>query len=70
MFQMGGDWWEKWNATMRDKLVGEQVNAPGDARIDGSWEPITNGGKYGGRVYSTAMACLSLEVYYRYKRVE
>jgi len=70
MFQMGGDRWEKWNETMRDTLVREQIDAPGDARIDGSWEPVSRGGQYGGRVYSTAMACMSLEVYYRYKRVK
>ena len=65
-----GDRWEEWNKTMRDTLVKDQIDAPGDARIDGSWKPVSRGGQYGGRVYSTAMACLSLEVYYRYKRVD
>jgi tetratricopeptide (TPR) repeat protein len=32
----------------------------------GSWSPQTYGGTVGGRVFSTAMAILSLEVYYRY----
>jgi serine/threonine protein kinase len=65
MFQMGGDWWEQWNASLRDMLVGKQINAPGNVRLDGSWEPIADG-EQAGRAYSTAMACLCLEVYYRY----
>jgi hypothetical protein len=65
MFQMGGDWWKQWNASMRDMLISKQINAPGNIRLDGSWEPIQDGQR-GGRAYSTAMACLCLEVYYRY----
>ena len=64
MFQMGGDRWKKWNAATRDMLVRHQV-APGDPKVDGSWEPVYDG-RHGGRVYSTAMACLCLEVYYRH----
>jgi hypothetical protein len=35
---------------------------------DGSWDPIAGSGeaKYAGRVYTTALGCLCLEVYYRY----
>ncbi|MHC5057088.1 MAG: hypothetical protein ACYTKD_20615 [Planctomycetota bacterium] len=65
MFQMGGDWWKQWNASLRDMLIGKQINAPGNIRLDGSWDPINDGQK-AGRAYSTAMACLCLEVYYRY----
>ena len=32
----------------------------------GSWDPICIWGGYGGRVYSTAMSALCLEVYYRF----
>jgi hypothetical protein len=36
---------------------------------DGSWDPF-NADKYGaqraGRVFTTAVGCLSLEIYYRY----
>ena len=37
---------------------------------DGSWDPIGEWGKAGGRVYSTAMAAMTLEVYYRYARMQ
>jgi len=66
MFQMGGDWWKQWNASLRDMLIRNQTRTQGDPGLDGSWEPIGNGGKCAGRAYSTAMACLCLEVYYRY----
>ncbi len=35
----------------------------------GSWDPIDAWGSAGGRVYATAINALTLEVYYRYKRV-
>ncbi len=33
----------------------------------GSWDPTGRWSPQGGRVYSTALAVLTLEVYYRYK---
>jgi hypothetical protein len=38
--------------------------------LDGSWDPVTVWGSYGGRAYTTAMAALCLEVYYRYLPLE
>lgn len=66
MYQYGGPAWEKWNAATRDLLVAEQVK---NAENAGSWEPRDAWGPYGGRVYSTAVATLSLEVYYRFLRL-
>jgi hypothetical protein len=63
MYQYGGSAWDRWNAALRDLLVAEQVKEGPDA---GSWEPRDAWGPYGGRVYSTAVAALSLEVYYRF----
>jgi hypothetical protein len=63
MYQYGGPAWDKWNAAIRDLLVAEQVK---DGDNAGSWEPRDAWGPYGGRVYSTAVATLSLEVYYRF----
>ena len=37
-----------------------------DGHLAGSWDADTVWGGYGGRIYSTAMATLCLEVYYRY----
>jgi hypothetical protein len=63
MFQYGGEPWERWNDAVRDLLVQEQRT---DGPLAGSWDPRDIWGAYGGRIYSTAVATLCLEVYYRY----
>ena len=65
MFQHQGPIWDAWNEQMKKLFLKTQVLAGDEA---GSWPP---GGKWtgkngGGRVMSTAMSTLSLEVYYRY----
>ncbi|MFA4987043.1 MAG: prenyltransferase/squalene oxidase repeat-containing protein [Candidatus Brocadiia bacterium] len=67
LFQIEGDCWKKWNLRMRDMLVAHQNVTPGE--LKGSWDPSpsTHFSQMGGRVYSTAMAVLTLEVYYRYE---
>ncbi len=67
LYQHGGEPWTKWNASIRDKIVGLQSTA---GHQTGSWEPDTSlYGAKGGRIYCTALATLSLEVYYRYLRL-
>ncbi len=67
MFQMGGADWNKWQAKMLDAVV-ERQREDGDEK--GSWDPqFDPWGHRGGRVYSTAIMTLCLEVYYRYDRV-
>jgi len=71
MFQMGGEYWVQWNKAFRDPLVKLQegkVLMDGRGRfVRGSWDPKdTMWGAQGGRVFSTAMAILCLEVYYRF----
>ncbi|HTY99951.1 MAG TPA: prenyltransferase/squalene oxidase repeat-containing protein, partial [Rhodocyclaceae bacterium] len=72
MFQMGGRYWEAWNATLKPTLVNNQCKANGQALDgsaadkDGSWDADSGWGPTGGRVYHTAINALSLEVYYRY----
>jgi hypothetical protein len=34
--------------------------------LAGSWDPDPVWGMHGGRVYATALAAMTLEVYYRY----
>jgi hypothetical protein len=67
MYQHGGDAWTRWNAEVRDAIVGHQ-RLQGHAT--GSWDPDSSTyGSKGGRIYCTALATLSLEVYYRYLRL-
>ena len=63
MYQLQGDHWQRWNSAMQTTLVQRQ-RLNGD--VAGSWDPDCLWGGYGGRVYSTAMSALCLEVYYRY----
>ncbi|QDU56199.1 prenyltransferase/squalene oxidase repeat-containing protein [Aeoliella mucimassa] len=55
--------WNRWNERMKHQLLTAQVIEGSD---QGSWNPNTVWGGYGGRVYTTAMAAMCLEVYYRY----
>jgi hypothetical protein len=63
LYQQGGPEWEQWNTAVRNMLVAEQRRT---GALAGSWDPHDVWGGYGGRMYSTAIATLSLEVYYRY----
>jgi len=63
MFQHQGPIWELWNKQMKKTLLKIQVRKGDHA---GSWEPKGQWANQGGRVMTTAMSTLSLEVYYRY----
>lgn len=58
-----GPVWRKWNEATRDMLI-EQQATRGHER--GSWWEKGGHTKRGGRLYCTAMATMTLEVYYRY----
>ena len=66
MFQAGGQPWKRWNDVVRDTLVDRQCGEDEGCRR-GSWDPLGRWSPEGGRVYSTALAVLTLEVYYRYQ---
>ncbi|MHC4779176.1 MAG: prenyltransferase/squalene oxidase repeat-containing protein [Planctomycetota bacterium] len=66
MYQLGRNYWKTWEAGMKDALVPTQRR---DGCENGSWDPVGAWGSAGGRVYSTAINCLSLEIYYRYGRI-
>lgn len=63
MYQLQGDGWKRWNAALQKSLLGSQRQ---DGSNSGSWDPDPVWGGCGGRVYSTALSTLCLEVYYRY----
>lgn len=63
MYQYGGPEWKQWNDAVRSALVAEQVTQGKNA---GSWDPKGPWGPYGGRVFSTAVSAMCLEVYYRF----
>ena len=64
LFHVQGSAWQQWNDAMQQQLLRQQRN---DGQLAGSWDAdCCVWGCYGGRIYSTALATLCLEVYYRY----
>jgi hypothetical protein len=64
-----GAFWAKWNEPMKAALLPHQETAQHRCG-NGSWDPAQDRwGFEGGRVYATAINCLTLEVYYRYAHV-
>lgn len=63
MYFAGGPEWEQWNEKVKSVLLSSQEHS--DIHR-GSWAPDGLWASYGGRVYSTALSALILEVYYRY----
>ncbi len=60
--------WERWNQKVRDGLI--SIQTPGGGCDGGSWDPSMPQedlwGTMGGRLYTTSLSLLTLEVYYRY----
>jgi hypothetical protein len=71
MHHWGGGPWIEWNLRIRDVLVTTQETSGHEA---GSWDPNSPHGHQGGRLYMTALACCTLEIYYRhaplYRKIE
>jgi hypothetical protein len=73
LLHAGGDRWREWNEGpkgtngTRDLLTGAQHRKTDDVKLHGSWDADTGafGTKYG-RIGTTALNLLSLEVYYRH----
>jgi hypothetical protein len=67
MHNVPGPQWDTWNRKMRKVLIESQVKEKCAA---GSWDPDKPSkdpwSDAGGRIMVTSLACLSLEVYYRY----
>ena len=63
LHHVGGRNWERWNPRMREYLVATQSQ---EGHESGSWYFAEAHSTHGGRLYTTAMAIMTLEVYYRY----
>jgi hypothetical protein len=63
----GGDQWKRWSDALTDSVAAYQRGEDsGCAR--GSWDPVDPWGAEGGRVYSTAINAMTMEVRHRYDR--
>jgi hypothetical protein len=63
MLQMNSPAWSQWNARTRDTLIQLQTRG---GFADGCWEINAKGIDRSGYIFTTAIATLTLEVYYRY----
>ena len=63
LMQVQNEAWKTWNKEMTQTLLSLQR---GDGHANGSWDSDGLRNDPGGRIFSTAMATLTLEVYYRY----
>jgi hypothetical protein len=63
MFHMSGDYWQPWNEKLRDHLVTTQRS---DGPMSGTWDPKDTWEVRAGRLYTTSLKLLMLEVYYRH----
>ena len=59
LHQLQNENWNQWNQALQQRLLTTQ-------NPDGSWPTQTLWGGYGGKIYTTAMATLCLETYYRH----
>jgi hypothetical protein len=62
LYQHQGSIWREWNVSLKGVLPNLQEKT---GSLEGSWDPSRGLAETGGRVTSTALATLSLEVYYR-----
>ncbi len=66
LYQWGGSAWNTWKKSIEKALLPSQRQ---DGNFKGSWDPAGPWGEEGGRVYSTAICAIILEVYYRYSSI-
>jgi hypothetical protein len=68
-YHFGGPEWDAWNPKMRDLLIAKQDKGsdPKKPHLKGSWSPAGDAhGGAGGRLMTTSLSLLTLEVYYRH----
>lgn len=64
LHDLPGPEWDAWNRAVRRPLIESQIKE--GAPTGSWWNPNDVQAKLGGRLYVTAMNCLTLQVYYRY----
>jgi hypothetical protein len=68
LHNMRDEHWPQWNQKVREALIASQIKGNGCDR--GSWDPEAPSsdvwGSKAGRLYTTSLSLLTLEVYYRY----
>lgn len=63
MFHLQGEHWQQWNESLHDMLAETQIV---EGHMVGTWDPKDQWERSGGRIYSTSLRLLMLEVYYRH----
>lgn len=63
MYHLQGEPWRQWNNALRDMLVETQHK---EGHLAGTWDVKGEWEDRGGRIYSTSLRLLMLEVYYRH----
>ncbi|MHC4261369.1 MAG: prenyltransferase/squalene oxidase repeat-containing protein [Planctomycetota bacterium] len=61
--------WRDWEKALEGAILPGQRDGNSPPCFEGSWDPLDPWGEEGGRVYSTALMVLCLEVYFRYGKV-
>ncbi len=64
MFHLSPDYWEVWNNAQRDMLTQSQHK---DGPLAGTWDPKDQWENRGGRIYTTSLRVMMLEVYFRHQ---
>lgn len=78
LHQVGGSQWTKWEKSLAPTLTenqrGQRPEDEGetDETLDeyGSWDPVGAYAQAAGRVYATALNCLTLSIHERYQRLQ
>ncbi len=63
MYHMQGRFWKAWNEHLRQLLIETQIT---EGALAGTWQPRDRWETSGGRLYTTSLKLLILEVYYRH----
>jgi len=64
MFHLSPEYWNQWNDAQRDMLIETQIK---DGQHFGTWNPRDNWERQGGRLYTTSLRTMMLEVYFRHQ---